>query len=114
MYEVPNLIKAPSASRFPRRPPPLGSSMNKGWEAMKRVGTTAFQLFTIPAVYRLLLLFGEPLNIARTFSCRVFYAALSPTLRVFISATTSATISARSWSLPRPWTERREFTPTSL
>src|SRR4051794_24415632 len=30
------------------------------------------RLSTMPAVYRLLLLFGEPLTITRTFSCRVF------------------------------------------
>src|SRR5215204_6362253 len=85
----------PQTLEFPRRPL-LGFSVNKGWEAMKRVGAAAFRLSTMPAVYRLLLLFGEPLNIARTYLMSSFYAALSPTLRAFISATTSVTISART------------------
>src|SRR5918998_1899835 len=51
-------------ARLPRRPL-LRDSVNKGPEAMKRVGAVRPRLSIMLAVYRLLLLFGELLNIAR-------------------------------------------------
>ena len=39
--------------------------VNEGREAMRRAGATTLRPYTMPAVFRLLLLFGEPLDITR-------------------------------------------------